>query len=108
MNQHVLLEVLELCAGVIALFASESFFSGMNQHVAIEVRRLFGRVSAHCASEKLLTTMNQHMFFEMTQPNVCVVAFVATVGLFSFIQTLLFCKIVYVHFHFLLLLLKGF
>ena len=67
MNQHVLLEVVEFCAGVFALFASESFFSGMNQHVAIEVRRLFGRVSAHCASEKLLTTMNQHMFFEITR-----------------------------------------
>ena len=98
MNQLVSLEIRRFCGGVSALLANERFFSGVNQHVALEGSSLIGGVIALCASKRLLTTMNQHMAFQMVRPMTCVVA---TVGLLSIIQRLLgkFCKIVCLNFH---------
>ena len=101
MTQYMRLEIIGFSAGVIALFATKRFFSGMNQHVALEVWGCCGRVIALCASKRLLTTMNQHMSFQMARPIACVVALVATVGLLSIIQGLLgkFYKVICLHFH---------
>ena len=100
MHQHVLLESSRLCAGVIALLATERFSSGMNQHVSFEVSKATGTVIALCASKWLLTTLNQHMAFQMARLPACVVALVAFVGLLS--TSLgplgLFCTNVRLHF----------
>ena len=101
MTQHVFPKIKRLYAGVIALFATEKFFSGMNQHVSLEIISPCARVIALCASKRLLTTMNHHMAFQIAWPIVCVVALKATIRLLSIIQGLLgmFCKNVCLHFH---------
>ena len=70
-------------ASVVALFATEKFFSGMNQHVVLEMRSSCSGVFALCASKRLLTTKNIHMSFQFAWPIACVVALVATIGLLS-------------------------
>ena len=79
MTQHMSLEIIILCGGISALFATERFFSEMDQHVDLEMRSLFGRVIALCASKSLLATMNQHVSFQSAGPIVCEVALVAIV-----------------------------
>ena len=76
---HVCLKMRRSCSGVIAMFATETFFSGMKHHVFLEVRRIFGGVSALFATERF-----SHMAFQ-TANITCVFALVATVGLFSVI-----------------------
>ena len=73
----------------------------MNEHVVFEMKSMFGGKIAQCANKRPLTTMNQHMFFQVARQIACVVAFVATVGLFSIIERLLgnFNKVICLHFH---------
>ena len=82
------------------MVATERFFSGMNLHVFLQATFLCGGEIALCASKRLFTTMKQHMSFQFARTVVCVVALVATVGLFSIIQTLLemLCKYFHVYF----------
>jgi hypothetical protein len=94
MNQHVCLEMRRSCEGVITLFGTERFFSGMNHRVALE-----GRVITTCAR----TIMNQNMFFflQIARSIACVVALVASEGPLSVIQKLLGMvgKVVCFHIH---------
>ena len=57
MGQHVLLEVTSLCAGIVALFATEWLLSTVNQHVSFQLRSTCGLVSTLVATVGLLSIM---------------------------------------------------
>ena len=57
MGQHVLLEVTSLCAGIVALFATEWLLSTVNQHVDLQFRSTNGLVSTLVATVGLLSIM---------------------------------------------------
>ena len=61
MDLDVYLEISGLCAGVIALFATERFFSGMNQHVSLELRRICVGVRALFTTERFFFQIIQHL-----------------------------------------------
>ena len=70
----------------------------MNQHVSLEMSSMFGGVITMSASKRL-STVNHHMTFQIAYLIACVVALVATVGLYSNIHRFLgkFGKIVLLH-----------
>ena len=87
MNQQVCLEIRRLCEGVIKLFATERFFSGMNHHVALERKRML-RKSNHNVCKNHYEP--KHVFFlQIAKSSACVVALVASEGHFSLIRRLL-------------------
>ena len=66
MSLDVFCEVKSLCAGVVALFATERFFSRMGSHVSFEGTGFCGGVVALFANKGFLSTVNQHVLFQIS------------------------------------------
>ena len=64
MAAHVCLEVICICAGIIALFANKRLQSTVNQHVDFQMRSFVACVAALVGTVGVLSIVLRHLWFD--------------------------------------------